>query len=139
VVIGHAGDSTDLAYLEELIANGSYLGMDRFGIGSCRCRTGCDRGRPVRPGYADRLVLGHDSYCFNDRFEPEVVKQRHPTTTCCTSRRTPCPPSARPGHRRADPPHARREPAQDLEEPLVNTAATATDFDVSSDWHVADP
>ncbi len=32
VVIGHAGDSTDLAYLEELIAGGSYLGMDRFGI-----------------------------------------------------------------------------------------------------------
>src|ERR1700676_1252105 len=32
VVIGHSGDTTDLDYLEKLIANGSYIGMDRFGI-----------------------------------------------------------------------------------------------------------
>lgn len=32
VVIGHSGDTTDLNYLEELASNGSYLGMDRFGI-----------------------------------------------------------------------------------------------------------
>ena len=32
VVIGHSGDTTDLAYLEELVGNGSYIGMDRFGI-----------------------------------------------------------------------------------------------------------
>ena len=32
VVIGHSGDTTDLDYLEELIAAGSYLGMDRFGL-----------------------------------------------------------------------------------------------------------
>ena len=31
VIIGHCGDSTDIDYLEELIANGSYIGMDRFG------------------------------------------------------------------------------------------------------------
>jgi phosphotriesterase-related protein len=79
VVIGHAGDSTDLAYLEELIAGGSYLGMDRFGIEFLPFE---DRVATVAAlcakGHADRLVLGHDSYCFNDRFEPEVVKRRHP-------------------------------------------------------------
>lgn len=79
VVIGHAGDSTDLGYLEELIANGSYLGMDRFGIEFLSFE---DRVATVAAlcerGYADRLVLGHDSYCFNDRFEPEVIKRRHP-------------------------------------------------------------
>jgi phosphotriesterase-related protein len=32
VVIGHSRDTTDLDYLEELMANGSYIGMDRFGI-----------------------------------------------------------------------------------------------------------
>ena len=32
VVIGHSGDTTDIAYLEELIAAGSYIGMDRFGV-----------------------------------------------------------------------------------------------------------
>src|SRR5947207_7779696 len=30
VVIGHCGDTTDLDYLQELIGNGSYIGMDTF-------------------------------------------------------------------------------------------------------------
>ncbi|MEV0587947.1 phosphotriesterase-related protein [Nonomuraea sp. NPDC050310] len=80
VIIGHAGDSTDLAYLEELLAAGSYLGMDRFGLDAItpfeqRVATVaalCERG------HAGRLVLGHDSYCFNDRFDAEVVRRRHP-------------------------------------------------------------
>ncbi|NUP66815.1 MAG: phosphotriesterase [Nonomuraea sp.] len=80
VVIGHAGDSTDLAYLEELVAGGSYLGMDRFGIetiSSFEDRVSvvvamCERG------HAGKMVLGHDSYCFNDRFDAEVVRRRHP-------------------------------------------------------------
>ncbi|HEY7489010.1 MAG TPA: phosphotriesterase-related protein [Streptosporangiaceae bacterium] len=79
VVIGHAGDSTDLGYLQELIANGSYLGMDRFGIEFTSFE---DRVATVvalcERGHADRLVLSHDSYCFNDRFDPEVVRERHP-------------------------------------------------------------
>lgn len=32
VVIGHSGGTIELDYLEELISNGSYIGMDRFGI-----------------------------------------------------------------------------------------------------------
>ncbi|MEV4395947.1 phosphotriesterase-related protein [Nonomuraea sp. NPDC049607] len=80
VVIGHAGDSTDLAYLEELVAGGSYLGMDRFGIETISpfedrvavVAAMCERG------HAGRMVLGHDSYCFNDRFDPDVVRRRHP-------------------------------------------------------------
>jgi phosphotriesterase-related protein len=32
VIIGHAGDSTDLGYLRELMDNGSAIGMDRFGL-----------------------------------------------------------------------------------------------------------
>ncbi|WP_327086219.1 phosphotriesterase-related protein [Nonomuraea sp. NBC_01738] len=80
VVIGHAGDSTDLAYLEELLAAGSYLGMDRFGIETISpfedrvavVAALCERG------HADRLVLSHDSYCFNDRFDADVVRRRHP-------------------------------------------------------------
>ena len=32
VVIGHSGDTDDLAYLEKLFGRGSYLGMDRFGL-----------------------------------------------------------------------------------------------------------
>ncbi|MFF5212598.1 phosphotriesterase [Streptosporangium sp. NPDC000396] len=80
VIIGHAGDSTDLAYLEELVAGGSYLGMDRFGIetiSSFEDRVAvvaamCERG------HASKMVLSHDSYCFNDRFDHDVVRRRHP-------------------------------------------------------------
>ncbi|MDR8414319.1 phosphotriesterase-related protein [Nonomuraea sp. 3-1Str] len=80
VVIGHAGDSTDVAYLEELVANGSFIGMDRFGIGTIS--PFADRVAVVAAlcgrGHAGRMVLGHDSYCFNDRFDAEVVRRRHP-------------------------------------------------------------
>jgi phosphotriesterase-related protein len=80
VVIGHAGDSTDLGYLESLADQGSYLGMDRFGIDSitpfedrvATVAAMCERG------HAGRMVLSHDSYCFNDRFDHDVVAARHP-------------------------------------------------------------
>ncbi len=67
VVIGHSGDTTDLGYLEVLIRNGSYVGMDRFGIDTIlpfedRVNTVaamCERG------YANKMVLSHDAACFN--------------------------------------------------------------------------
>jgi phosphotriesterase-related protein len=68
VVIGHSGDTTDIAYLEELIARGSYLGMDRFGIDTFlpfedRVNTVV---RMCERGHADKMVLSHDAACFND-------------------------------------------------------------------------
>lgn len=68
VVIGHSGDTTDIAYLEELIAAGSYIGMDRFGIDTIlrfddRVNTVaqmCERG------HAGKMVLSHDASCFID-------------------------------------------------------------------------
>jgi phosphotriesterase-related protein len=76
VVIGHSGDTTDIDYLEELIANGSYLGMDRFGIDTLlpfedRVETVarmCDRG------HAPRLVLSQDAACFND-WVPSLLRE----------------------------------------------------------------
>ncbi len=67
VVIGHSGDTTDLAYLEELIANGSYIGMDRFGIDTIlpfedRVATVAEM---CRRGHAPKMVLSHDAACFN--------------------------------------------------------------------------
>lgn len=79
VVIGHAGDSTDLEYLRQLADAGSWLGMDRFGIDVVSFD---DRVATVvamcEAGYAPRMVLSHDAYSFNDRVEPDVVAQRHP-------------------------------------------------------------
>jgi phosphotriesterase-related protein len=75
VVIGHSGDTTDLGYLEELIGNGSYIGMDRFGVDvylpfEDRVNTVaqmCERG------YADKMVLSHDAACFMDWVPEELL------------------------------------------------------------------
>ena len=75
VVIGHSGDSTDLDYLEELIGNGSYIGMDRFGLDVFlpfedrvnTVATMCERG------HADKMVLSHDAACFIDWVPEEMV------------------------------------------------------------------
>jgi phosphotriesterase-related protein len=68
VVIGHSGDTTNIEYLEDLIANGSYLGMDRFGIDVILSFE--DRVKTVAKlcerGHADKMVLSHDAACFND-------------------------------------------------------------------------
>ncbi|HSO76198.1 MAG TPA: phosphotriesterase-related protein [Blastocatellia bacterium] len=68
VVIGHSGDTTDIAYLEELIGAGSYIGMDRFGIDVLLPFE--DRVNTVAKlcelGHAGKMVLSHDAACFND-------------------------------------------------------------------------
>ncbi len=68
VIIGHSGDSTDLDYLEDLIAAGSYLGMDRFGLNNIlsfdeRVDT---VARMCERGHADKMVLAHDASCHID-------------------------------------------------------------------------
>jgi phosphotriesterase-related protein len=74
VVIGHSGDTTDLGYLEELIANGSYIGMDRFGLDNLLSFE--DRVNTVAAmcerGHADTMVLSHDASCFID-WLPEAL------------------------------------------------------------------
>jgi phosphotriesterase-related protein len=75
VVIGHSGDTDDLDYLEELIANGSYLGMDRFGIDTFlpfeqRVET---VARLCERGHANRMVLSQDAACFNHWLPENLV------------------------------------------------------------------
>jgi phosphotriesterase-related protein len=80
VVIGHSGDTTDLDYLEELIRNGSYIGMDRFGVDVIldfesrvnTVATLCERG------HADRMVLSHDAMCFWHWLPESVVRSALP-------------------------------------------------------------
>jgi phosphotriesterase-related protein len=74
VVIGHCGDTEDIGYLEELIANGSYIGMDRFGIDmllstEARVNTVAEL---CKRGYADRMVLSHDAACYLDWIPGEL-------------------------------------------------------------------
>lgn len=80
-VIGHSDDSDDISYLEEIIQNGSYCGMDRIGIQ--RPRTSEQRAdmvaKLVEKGYAERITLSHDS-CCNFHWAPqELIDSRAPT------------------------------------------------------------
>lgn len=81
VVIGHCGDSEDLSYLEEILARGSYIGMDRFGLNQLlpldkRVQTVAEL---CRRGHANRMVLSHDACCFLDWFpDPQMLRQFAP-------------------------------------------------------------
>jgi len=76
VVLGHSGDAIgDPDYLATMADAGLTLGMDRFGI---------DHFAPFkqradlvvemcRRGYADRMVLAHDTCCYIDWFGPGTL------------------------------------------------------------------
>ena len=68
VIIGHSGDTTDFDYLEEMVAAGSYLGMDRFGVDNILSFD--DRvdvvARMCERGHAGKMVLAHDASCHID-------------------------------------------------------------------------
>jgi len=80
-VIGHSDDSDDISYLEQIIENGSYCGMDRIGIQ--RPRTSEQRAdmvaKLVERGYAERITLSHDS-CCNFHWAPQELIDRNATT-----------------------------------------------------------
>jgi phosphotriesterase-related protein len=79
VVIGHSGDTTDRTYLEALLAKGSYLGMDRFGVDVMlpfEERVGIVADL-CSAGFADRLVLSHDTSCHID-WMPVAVRDFMP-------------------------------------------------------------
>lgn len=69
VVIGHCNESNDLDYLEQLIANGTYIGFDRCGMERPQTTNDWQVKNLVelcRRGYADRIVLSHDHVVFQD-------------------------------------------------------------------------
>ena len=75
MIIGHSDDTTDLAYLEKLMAAGSFIGTDRFGVDVFL--TFEDRVATVvelcARGHDDQMVLSHDAACLNDWLDEDVV------------------------------------------------------------------
>jgi phosphotriesterase-related protein len=76
VVLGHSGDAVrDPDYIAMMADSGLTLGMDRFGID--HFATFQDRSDLVaemcRRGYADRMVLAHDTCCYIDWFGPGTL------------------------------------------------------------------
>lgn len=72
VVIGHCDDTTDLDYLRQIMDRGSCIGCDRFGLYRPGTPGMAERvdviARLCREGYADRIVLSHDTHCQSDWF-----------------------------------------------------------------------
>ncbi|MFR9805100.1 hypothetical protein ACL02T_22850 [Pseudonocardia sp. RS010] len=71
-VIGHSGDSTDLDYLKELMDNGSFIGMDRFGMefvldDESRVDT---LATLLEQGYAEKITISHDAGFFSVNTPP---------------------------------------------------------------------
>jgi phosphotriesterase-related protein len=79
VVIGHSGDTEDLAYLEKLMSAGSYIGMDRFGLHQFMTteRRVATIAKLCERGYAGQIVLSHDASCYIDWF-PEEMRSQFP-------------------------------------------------------------
>jgi phosphotriesterase-related protein len=78
VVIGHSGDSTDLEYLTAIMNRGSFIGMDRFGMDNFlpspeRVET---VARLCEMGYADQMVLSHDTNCYTESFSDADKRER---------------------------------------------------------------
>jgi len=75
IVIGHSGDSEDIAYLRKICDRGSYIGMDRFGIDIFlptpqRVAT---IAKMCELGYAEKMVLSHDASCYFDWADPKLL------------------------------------------------------------------
>ena len=93
IVVAHAGDSNDLAYLRAIGDTGATLGLDRFNIP--HFNPDDDRIRTLlallEEGYGDRIHLSHDAACFMRLHgrRPELRRTSGPTTS--TSPRRSCP------------------------------------------------
>ncbi len=80
IVIGHSGDTDDLAYLRELMDNGSTIGLDRFGMEHVfpDDRRVATVIALVDQGYADRIVLSHDAAFYSHVTPPSWRAQFAP-------------------------------------------------------------
>ena len=74
VQIAHCGDSDDLAYIESLLEQGVYVGLDRYGL---EMFLPIDKRNAVaaellRRGHAERLMISQDFCASIDWFPPEA-------------------------------------------------------------------
>jgi len=85
VKLDHSTDTKDMEYLEWVIKQGCYLGMDRLpGIHVPPLARVSPEGRVktikdlIDAGYADRVLLGHDAFLVSTFFDtlPEAAKKK---------------------------------------------------------------
>jgi phosphotriesterase-related protein len=80
VQVAHTGDTDDLDYIEELLARGPWIGMDRYGLDIIlpTDKRNATVVELCRRGYADRMMLSQDACGFIDWFPQEVFDQMVP-------------------------------------------------------------
>ena len=83
-VIGHQGNQPTLGFYRELLDAGSLLGVDNFGIERAGADWHDSQGRVgvvaalCAEGYAERIVLSHDSMCCVDWGQVRTLRAANP-------------------------------------------------------------
>lgn len=77
IQIAHCGDSPDPDYVEGLLAQGVYAGLDRYGLDMFLPlpQRNAVTAELLRRGHAERLLLSQDYCATIDWFPPEVQEQ----------------------------------------------------------------
>jgi phosphotriesterase-related protein len=80
VQIAHTGDTDDLDYIEELLATGCWIGMDRYGLDIIlpTDRRNATVVELCRRGHAGRMMLSHDACATIDWFPEEMIREAAP-------------------------------------------------------------
>jgi phosphotriesterase-related protein len=74
VQIAHCGDTDDVAYIEDLIERGVYVGLDRYGLEMFLPidKRNATAAELLRRGHAERLMISQDFCATIDWFPPEA-------------------------------------------------------------------
>jgi phosphotriesterase-related protein len=75
VQIAHCGDTDDVAYIEGLIEQGVYVGLDRYGLEMYLPidKRNATAAELLRRGHAERLMISQDFCATIDWFPPEAA------------------------------------------------------------------
>jgi phosphotriesterase-related protein len=80
VQLAHTGDTADIDHIEELLARGPFIGMDRYGLDIILPTD--QRNATVielcKRGHAGRMMLSQDACATIDWFPPELIEQMAP-------------------------------------------------------------
>ncbi len=76
VQIAHCGDTDDVAYIEGLIEQGVYVGLDRYGLEMFLPieKRNATAAELLRRGHAERLMISQDFCATIDWFPPEAAE-----------------------------------------------------------------
>jgi phosphotriesterase-related protein len=76
VQLAHCGDTDDIDYIERLIGEGVYVGLDRYGLEMYLPigRRNATTAELLRRGHAERLIISQDFCATIDWFPPEAAE-----------------------------------------------------------------